>query len=71
MIGQAFSGLEIIGYDNLLKRYVFSWMSTMGTGTFIMEGIADADGKTITLKGKHAEPGGGRMRPSRSLDDCQ
>jgi hypothetical protein len=61
MIGQPFSGLEIIGYDNLLKRYVTSWMSTMGTGTFIMEGTASADGKTITLKGKHAEPGGGHM----------
>ncbi len=61
MMGQPFSGLEIIGYDNLLKRYVTTWMSTMGTGIFIMEGTASADGKTITLKGQHAEPGGGQM----------
>ncbi|MFZ2168316.1 MAG: DUF1579 domain-containing protein [Methylococcaceae bacterium] len=61
MMGQPFSGLEIIGYDNLLKRYVTSWMSTMSTGIFIMEGTASADGKTITLKGQHPEPGGGHM----------
>jgi hypothetical protein len=61
MMGQPFSGLEITGYDNLLKRYVTTWMSTTGTGIFIMEGTGSVDGKTITLKGKHAEPGGGNM----------
>src|SRR6476620_9712398 len=44
MMGQAFSGLEIIGYDNLRKRYITTWMSTMGTSIFIMEGTASADG---------------------------
>ncbi|MGZ8952414.1 MAG: DUF1579 domain-containing protein, partial [Methylobacter sp.] len=49
MMGQPFSGIEITAYDNLLKRYVTSWMSTMGTGIFTMEGTASTDGKTITL----------------------
>lgn len=62
MMGQPFSGVEITAYDNLLKRYVTSWMSTMGTGIFTMEGTASTDGKTITLKGQHAEPGGGYMK---------
>jgi len=62
MMGQPFSGIEITAYDNLLKRYVTSWMSTMGTGIFTMEGTASTDGKTITLKGQHAEPGGGYMK---------
>jgi len=62
MMGQPFSGIEITAYDNLLKRYVTSWMSTMGTGIFKMEGTASTDGKTITLKGQHAEPGGGYMK---------
>jgi hypothetical protein len=61
MMGQPFSGLEITAYDNLLKRYVTNWMSTMGTGIFTMEGTAGVDGKTVTLTGKHAEPGGGQM----------
>jgi hypothetical protein len=62
MMGQPFSGMEITAYDNLLKRYVTTWMSTMGTGIFMMEGTASADGKTVTLKGQHAEPGGWYMK---------
>jgi len=62
MMGQPFSGIETTAYDNVLKRYVTSWMSTMGTGIFMMEGTASTDGKTITLKGQHAEPGGGFMK---------
>ncbi|MBU6433737.1 MAG: DUF1579 family protein [Nitrospirae bacterium] len=62
MMGQPFSGIGIDAYDNVTKRYVTAWMDTMGTGIFIMEGMASADGKTITLKGQHPEPGGGQMK---------
>lgn len=61
MMGQPFSGIGIDAYDNLRKKYVTAWMDTMGTGIFMMEGTASADGKTIRLKGQHAEPGGGHM----------
>lgn len=61
MMGQPFSGIGIDGYDNIRKRYVTAWMDTMGTGLFMMDGTASADGKTITLTGQHAEPGGGHM----------
>ena len=61
MMGQPFSGIGIDGYDKLRKRYVTTWIDTMGTGIFQMEGTASADGKTITLKGRHDEPGGGQM----------
>ncbi|MGZ8394793.1 MAG: DUF1579 domain-containing protein [Nitrospira sp.] len=61
MMGQPFSGVGIDGYDNLRKKYVTTWIDTMGTGIFSMEGTASADGKTITLKGQHAEAGGGHM----------
>ena len=61
MMGQPFSGIGIDGYDNMRKRYVTAWIDTMGTGIFIMEGTASPDGKTITLKGSHPEPGGGHM----------
>ena len=61
MMGQPFSGIGIDGYDNLRKKYVTTWIDTMGTGIFSMEGTASADGKTITLKGQHAEAGGGQM----------
>jgi hypothetical protein len=61
MMGQPFSGVGIDAYDNMTKKYMTAWMDTMGTGIFMMEGTAGADGKTITLKGSHPEPGGGKM----------
>jgi Protein of unknown function (DUF1579) len=61
MMGQPYSGIGITAYDNLRKKYVSTWIDSMGTGIFVMEGTASADGKTITLKGQHAEPGGGHM----------
>ena len=61
MMGQPYSGIGITAYDNLRKRYVSTWIDSMGTGIFTMEGTANADGKTITLKGNHDEPGGGHM----------
>ncbi len=61
MMGQPFSGIGIDAYDNISKKYVTAWMDTMGTGIFTMQGTASADGKTVTLKGSHPEPGGGQM----------
>jgi uncharacterized protein DUF1579 len=61
MMGQPFSGIGIDAYDNMTKKYRTVWMDSMGTGFFIMEGTASADGKTITLHGSHPEPNGGKM----------
>lgn len=61
MMGQPFHGIGIDGYDNLTKKYVTSWIDSMGTGILFMEGTATPDGKTITLRGSHPEPGGGKM----------
>ena len=61
MMGQPFTGISTNAYDNLTQQYVTTWISTTGTGIFMMEGTASADGKTITFSGKHPEPGGGFM----------
>ena len=61
MMGQPFTAVAVDGYDNLRKRYVSTWMSTMGTGIFTMEGTASPDGRIVTLKGRHDELGGGYM----------
>jgi hypothetical protein len=55
LMGQPFQGVGIDAYDNMTEKYVTAWMDTMGAGIFIMEGTAEADGKTITLKGLHPE----------------
>jgi hypothetical protein len=62
MMGQPFTGIGVVGYDNLTKKYVSTWMSSMGTGIFMMEGTGSTDGKTITLKGSHPDPAGGVMQ---------
>ena len=51
MMGQPFSGDWDRRIRQHSKKYVTTWMDTMGTGFFHMEGTASADGKTITLKG--------------------
>ena len=61
MMGQPYTGMGITGYDNLHKKHVSIWLDTMGTAPFMMESTGSADGKTITLKGQHAEPSGGHM----------
>jgi hypothetical protein len=61
MHGKPYSGIWTVGYDNLLKRYVSTWIATMGTGIFSMDGTASEDGKTITFTGQHDEIGGGHM----------
>ena len=61
MMGQPFTGIATHGYDNFTKKYMTTWMSTMGTNIFPMEGKAGADDKTITLKGSHADPFEGVM----------
>lgn len=61
MHGKPYSGIWTIAYDNLLKQYVSTWIDTMSTQIFMMNGTASADGRTITLTGRHAEVGGGHM----------
>ena len=62
MMGKPYRGIGVLGYDNLTKKYVTTWMSSMGTGIMFMDGTATADGKTITLHGSHPDPMGGDMK---------
>jgi len=62
MMGSPFTGIGVTGYDNHTKKYVSTWMDSMGTGIFFMEGTASADGKTITQKGRYDDPIEGPMK---------
>ena len=46
-MGQPFSGVGYTGYDNYKKKYVGTWMDTMGTMIMVSQG--DAAGKTLTM----------------------
>ncbi|MEP7151847.1 MAG: DUF1579 domain-containing protein [Nitrospira sp.] len=62
MMGQPFTGIGILGYNNHTKKYVSTWMDSMGTGIFYMEGKADKTGHTITHKGQYDDPMEGAMK---------
>ena len=53
MMGQPFTGIGVTGYDNHAKKYLSTWIDSMGTGIFSMEGTASMDGETITLNSSH------------------
>lgn len=47
MMGQPFSGIGYTGYDLYKKRYLSTWMDTMGTSIMSMTGNPDASGKMV------------------------
>ena len=48
-MGQPFEGIGYTGYDNYKKKFISSWMDTMGTMMMISSGTADATGKLINF----------------------
>jgi len=56
MMGQPFTGISIMGYDNHTKKYESVWLDTMSTGIFYFVGPASRDGKTITQECKFDDP---------------
>jgi hypothetical protein len=62
MMGSSFKGVGVTGYDNHTKKYVSTWMDSMGTGLYFMEGTGSPDGKTITQEGSYDDPMEGSMK---------
>jgi hypothetical protein len=56
MMGQPFEGFQIIGYDNLQKKYVVLWMDNTSTAVYQTTGVRDASGKTMTEEGLWPDP---------------
>ena len=55
MMGQPFSGMSTMGYDNAKKMFVSSWIDDMGTGIVRMTGTYDEASKTLNLKGSQTD----------------
>jgi len=47
--GHPFQGMGFAGYDNFKKKYVGSWIDSMGTGILVGEGDASKDGKELAF----------------------
>ena len=61
MMGSPFEGFGIMGYDNHTKKYVSTWVDTMGTAILYFEGTAGPDGKSITQTARYDDPVQGPM----------
>lgn len=59
MVAVPFAGRGVLGYDNVRKQYVNTWMDTLGTHIAYNKGHLSADGKTLTLYGEMDEPAQG------------
>jgi hypothetical protein len=61
-----FSGMAIYGYDNALKKYLFTWIDNMGTGIMTGTGTSDDGGKTIHWTSRAIDPMTGKEQEYRS-----
>ncbi len=52
MMGKAFRGMSLIGYDNQKQKYTSLWVDDMHTALFTADGTTSDDGKVITFGGK-------------------
>ena len=72
MMGSAFTGINLLGYNNYTKKYVSTWIDSMSTGIYYFVGTAGADGKTITQESSYDDPVRGPMvwrSVTRIVDD--
>jgi len=67
MMGAPFNGMGITGYDNVIGKYVSTWIDNMGTGIMTSQGTADASGKVITFVGTTSDPVTGKPSKMRMV----
>jgi len=65
MMGAPFNGMGLYGYDNVLGKYVSTWIDNMGTGIMKSEGVAD--GNKINWVGVMSDPMTGKVAKSRMV----
>ncbi|HMS63726.1 MAG TPA: DUF1579 domain-containing protein [Ignavibacteria bacterium] len=56
MMGMPFEGILILGYDNVKKEFVSSWIDNMGTGIMNMTGKWDESTKSANFTGTQVDP---------------
>lgn len=66
-MGMPYHGMGIFGYDNVMKKYVGTWMDNMSTGIMMSWGESKDGGKTIDYIGKGSDPVTGKEQTFRSV----
>ncbi len=65
--GQKFVGNGIVGYDNVKKQYVSTWIDSMGTGVMLAEGSYNAAANQIEMGSHYSCPMTGGERSGRTV----
>lgn len=60
VMGMPFEGMPLLGYDNIKKKFTYTRVDNLGTGTMTLEGDCNDATKSIELKGKTFEPTTGK-----------
>jgi hypothetical protein len=61
MMGEPFSGINFMGFDNHTGKYVSAWIDSMSTTIYYFVGPGSADGKSITQECSYDDPVRGPM----------
>jgi hypothetical protein len=68
IMGQAFHGMGLTGYDNTRKQFIGTWMDSMSTSMSHFKGGIDPAGRLLTMYGEMDEPRTGEIgKPIRYL----
>ncbi len=54
MMGEAFTSMKIIGYNNAASVYESTWLYTGSTATMRMRGTSQDDGRIVSLQAQYA-----------------
>jgi uncharacterized protein DUF1579 len=65
--GMPFNGYGTFGYDNVSKKYVGSWIDSMGTGIMQSTGSSPDNGTTINWEGTSSDPISGKTLTFHSM----
>lgn len=63
----AFRGLGYLGYDNLAKTYVATWMDTLSTTCLVSKGTFSEEKATFTFAGDFTAPGGEKYKQKQVM----
>ena len=67
MMGKPFEGMSTLGFDNVRKKFVGTWLDTMGTGIMAYEGDYNPQSKEMIFHGKYADAMTGQEQTCRMV----